>query len=544
MNIDGIFLRQIIQTMRKDLPFRINRITQPDQYSLFINGYSQTARKLLISIDPRQNSVHWTKHNPNENLHASPKLMLFRKHLENGWIEDIKQIGTDRTFYFAIQNRNDLGELVNYKLFVELLGRFTNIILCDETMHILEAFRHQSDFESSNRIVLPGQKYELPGDDQKKQIENLTLDRLHPHFYEDFEGVSPLLSKEIIFRVKQGESIEDILKALKESETLFYYPSGQAHVIALTHLLEEPILKVPLIEGLDEIYEKENQLHQISLRKKRIQNQMRRDIKREKKRLTRLQEDLEKAENADIYRQYGDLLYTYMTDLKSGHQEIELLDFEGNKQTIPLKVHLSGKGNAKDYYKRYQKAKRSLDHLDREIKKSKDRLNYFETILSQSEWADLESLDEMIDELEEAHILKKQKRPIAKKHKKAPSYLEIKMDQYRIFIGRNNKQNEYVSFKIAKKEDLWFHVANAPGSHVVLKTDEDITDEMIQNAAMLAAHFSKKRLSHKVEVHYLKAKNLEKIKGASAGMVKMKDHHSIIVEIDEKHIQFLLKNML
>ena len=140
MNIDGIFLRQIIQTMRKDLPFRINRITQPDQYSLFINGYSQTARKLLISIDPRQNSVHWTKHNPNENLHASPKLMLFRKHLENGWIEDIKQIGTDRTFYFAIQNRNDLGELVNYKLFVELLGRFTNIILCDETMHILEAF--------------------------------------------------------------------------------------------------------------------------------------------------------------------------------------------------------------------------------------------------------------------------------------------------------------------------------------------------------------------------------------------------------------------
>lgn len=526
MPMDGIVLHHIVKEMKKGLPFKINRITQPSKHEFVFNGFNGQSTQLLISTHPNTARMQWTKHRAEMNIQATHLVSLFRKHLEGGNLIDIRQDGFDRILEIVIENRDDLGVMQTYYLYLELLGRFANLILTDKQQQIFDCVIRQNDFESNARVLLPGVTYQRPERTKRKSPYDLELLDVSETMFREIEGFSPALSKAFSLALEKGADFTACKEALLHSEQLYIYEED-FHVVALPQFYTDAKI-LPLMEGLDYYFEQRSINQRIEGYTDAINRQVRKELKREKRRLRNLNRDLELAHNAESLKLSGELLYTYGQDLKAGHEKVTLQDFEGNPVEIELKVKLNGVQNAQDYFKRYQKAKRSLHHLEREIKKAELNIDYFNTILVQIKHASLKDALEIREELIEAKILKKQKvNP--RKRKKEVNHRVLNLENAQILIGKNNTQNDYITFKLAHKKDLWFHVAHAPGSHVVLKTTE-VNDELIEIAASLAAYFSGNKNSENIDVNYTEVKNLKKIPGAPKGMVAMDSFKTVTVK--------------
>lgn len=533
MALDGIVLHQTIEKLNAFAPMKINRIQQASDYEFMFQTFAKGRKDLLISLHPNFARIHFTNHRSSSNLGPTHFVTLFRKHLEGGIIHNITQRGFDRVITLEIEHRDEMGVMSTYFIHLEFLGRYTNLILTDSTNVIIESFKRISDFENQDRVILPNVEYEVPNQQNKASFLEIGNANPNDSFMKNYEGISPLLDKEIYYRYQtEDQSLDSIKKEILSSKSLFVYEKD-FHIIELKHL-KSKFKRFDLMDGFDAYFQQRQEQDRILSHTQNMTKILRRELKKNKRKINKLSLEYEKALEVDYLKDFGDLLMTYAAQNPAGNKEISLTDFEGNTQTIPLDPRKNAIENAQDYYKRYRKRKNSRSHLQEQIEISKNDNKYYETLLQQIDQANLEDAFEIEEELIEYGLIqkKKDKHP-QKKKKKKRNYRKIQFDEdCTIYIGKNNIQNETVSFKVANKEDYWFHAANAQGAHVVVKTSE-LTEKRLRISAQFAAYFSKNRYGSSVEVHYTLAKHVEKIPKAPKGMVKIKNHKSIFIDPDE-----------
>lgn len=528
MPIDGILLNRIVKNIQNEGPLKINRITQPSQTDFVFNTFGQKRQRLLISTHALYSRIQFTSTKNQPSIELTHFLSVLRKYLEGSIMQDIVQRNNDRIVTLIFSYRDEMGVIQEIHLVIELMGRNANLILMHESGKIIDALRRTGNFMNTARAVVPGAIYEYPDALDKISIEYLSVDDKNISIRQKYEGISPILEKEITFRLDHQEP-QAIIDELLTSDTLYIY-NNDYHILPLTHLNKEATIH-PLMDGMDLFFHDIETEERLNFYTKDAMKVVKRELKRANSKLPKLFDDLDRALNADYLREHGELLLSFHTQAPSGLKEITLKDFEGNVVTIPLEEKLNGIANANDYFKRYKKAKTSLRYLEKQIEITQDRVDYFTSLKNHLEMADIEDALEIKEELVEAKLLKTKAKP-SKKTKK-PNYMIIEVDKDNtIFIGKNNLQNDTVTFKLAKKEDLWFHAAKTFGAHVVLKSNHEPKKELLELCAMFAAYFSNHRSDVNVEVYYTKIKNIKKIPGKQPGMVRMSTQESIYITPD------------
>ncbi len=308
----------------------------------------------------------------------------------------------------------------------------------------------------------------------------------------------------------------------------------------MTHL-ETPAHALPLLEGLDAFYANQEQQDRIAQHTGGLLKVINREIKRYTAKLPRLKEALEQALDIEKWQTYGDLLYAYGLDLPSGHSFLEVSDFSGQPLTIPLDQRYGGKENARRYYVKYHKGKTGQHYIREQIELTEQELQYFEGLRSQCEQADIEDAKEIAEELASRKLFRTAKKPLKSKQKKRPNYLILNYDENtQVLIGKNNVQNDTLTFKVAHKTDYWFHAADTFGAHVILKSAV-LNEALIRFCANCAAYYSSSRYSSSVPVHYTQAKNIKKIPQKQLGFVSIKEYKTIYIDPDFSTIEPYLR---
>lgn len=543
MALDGIILFKLNQQLQSLKNGKINKIYQLSKTELvFYLRQPQTNLVLLISTHAVANRIQLTTQK--YDLPAQPNnfVMLLRKHLENGLITELKQVNYDRYLIITIKNRNTLGEEVTYYLAVELMGKYANVILMDEDQKILDALTRIPPYQNTQRIIQPGAKYSTP--EPQSKLDPFLAVSYDPtlSFTTQFAGFSPLLSQEFTYRLTNNQSFETIMQAVIASEQLFIYPIKQGyeyHVIPLTHLKQTPVAVLPLMQGLEFLYQKQetkNQIQEVTVDLSRI---IKRELKKAENKIPKLLASLAEAKTAEKYKNYGDLLLTYAADLPTGLAVIELLDFEQKPINIPLDLKRNGIANANQYFKRYHKAKNALHHLKEQLSIAKQDLAYFQALSYQLAEASLLDAQEIRQELVNYGYLKPLKKNIHYKKGRLNYQVIPFNDTINFYLGKNNLQNDYLTFDWAKKHYYWFHVHDMSGTHLIVNTAE-LTEELIRTAAMLAAYFSQARASSSIAVDYTQVKHLKKIPNARLGLVRLTTYKTIYIDIDQAKVTQLI----
>lgn len=538
MALDGVMMSRIINLMNADAPLKINRITQPSNHEFLIQCFAGKKKNLYISTHPVFARIQWTQHKPSTNLDQTHLLVLMRKYLEGGIITSIEQYGTDRVVTIHVEHRDDMGVIRPYRLIVELLGKYANVIIVDDAGAIIDALKRISPFENDQRAIVPGGIYDYPPQFEKQSIKALANYDSEDALLNQYSGISPLLEKELLYRMKT-EAVSEILEELETSNTLYVYPKD-FHIIQLKHL-NIPYEEHSIMEGLDAYFYDMQLNDRIKQHTGDLLKILKREVKRAKQKLPKLEHDYENASDSEMLRTYGDLLFAFANALPSGNNAVEVSDFEGNPITIPLDPRFGGKDNARRYFKRYQKAKTSLKYLEDQILQTESRIEYLEALILQTEQAGVEDAAEIQEELISQGIIHakrfKQKNGHSNKKKRKPNVSVIKYDDdTTIYVGKNNIQNDYVTFKLGRKDDMWFHAAYNFGAHVLIQTPE-LNEDKIRLCAHLSAYFSKSRYGSSVEVHYTQIRNIKKIPGGQMGLVSMSTHKSIYIDPDKSIIE-------
>lgn len=539
MAIDGILLKRLVETMNQEVPMKINRIIQPSDHEFIFQCFKGEKLNLLLSAHPNFARIQFTQDTNTTNLDQTHLLMLLRKHLDGGVITKIKQYGYDRVVEISVDHRDDMGVIKENKLILELMGKSCNLILVNDQNIIIDAHRRISSFESNARSIMSGSQYEKPTPFNKKPIDDFLSYDDSEGLMNQFDGISPVLEKAILFRIDEKESLESLQKELMESKSLYIY-KDDFHSFELKQK-GKPQKVLSLMEGLDVYYKELRAQDRIKSHTGDLLKLIKRELKRSKQKLPKLYDDYEKAEDSDYLREYGDLIFAFLPNQGSGHDEATLTNFEGEEVTIPLDIRYSAKDNALRYFKRYQKAKTSLKYLEEQINKTEQRIKYFETLKLQCEQANVEDAKEIYEELQSQGILT-QKKVRKKQHakKKKANYITINYDESTtIYIGKNNIQNDTITFKVSNKEDYWFHAANMAGAHVLLKT-KNMDETQQRLCCQLAAYFSAGRHSSSVEIHYTQIKNVKRLSGGPLGMVSISTQKSMFIDPDEDYIMSYL----
>ena len=448
-------------------------------------------------------------------------------------IKDIEQIDLDRIFKITFSCHNELGDYIEYILYVEVMGKHSNIILVGQNDKIIDCIKHISPSMNSERFLQPGALYQLPPMIKK-------LDPFTSEFVEDnqltkiYQGMSPILSKEILYRIDQDESFKEIMKEIENSQNLYITKVNDKeyfHVIELTHLQGETS-KYSLFDGLDthfnEIDQKERIKQQTSNLLKFIQNEYQKNTSKLKK----LKATLDDSHNSDDYRIKGDLLYASLHLIQKGMTHVVVDNYYDNtKLDITLDPKLDPKANAQKYYQKYQKAKNSINVLLEQIDLTEKEIEYFDSLITAMSQATYYDALEIKEELENEGYLKKKKQKNTIRKKKRPQFQQyLTKDGIEIDIGKNNLQNDYLTFKYAHRYDMWFHAKDMPGSHVIVKA-QDLDEYTIRLAAKIAAYYSKGKNSSSVPVNYTLVKTLKKPAGSKPGVFTR-----TYKKIDAKHL--------
>ncbi len=532
MAVDGLILNKYVEDLKSLLPFKINKINQISNNEILLQlRVNREKKQLIISTHSLYNRIHFTnKHYPNS-LNPTNFLTNLRKHLENGTVYDIKQGGKDRYLTMEIAHRDELKDKKLNRLFIELMGKYANIILVNEEDRIIDALKKIPPFENSKRTILPNAIYTYP-EPQTKKDPYTTFDIDNDiSLVQQFHGFSPLLAKEVNHRLRHN-NFESIMKEIMDSKSIYVTKINNTfeyHLIPLSHINIDYEQK-DLHLGLDEMFFELEEKARIKEVTNDIEKFVKRNLKQLQNKLPKLQSSLEEAFTADIYKEQADLIFTYYHDDITGLNEITIVDYNDDEHHIVLDPKLSVKRNAKKLYTKYQKGKKAIEHLNKQIKICEDEINYFKGLLEQLEYANYNDAKEIKLELIKNNYLrdtiqlKKKKNDEIKVH-------TIEFKNQTIIYGKNNLQNDLVTWKLARKNDTWFHTKDYHGSHVVVKND-NLDEETIRFCANLAAYYSKGRMSSSVPVDYCLVKNLKKIPGSKAGLVSMSTYKTIFIDPD------------
>ena len=572
MAFDGLVLKALINefnTKLKDL--RIDKIYQPekDEIVLSLRGYKENY-KLFISADSNYPRINLTK-NSYLNPDTPPLFcMLLRKHISSGKILSFVQSGTDRVLKIGISSYNELGDAVIKYLVVEIMGRHSNIILLNSDNTIIDCVKHIDFTVSSKRQLLPGLLYESAPEQNKKNFDEYNEDEIRDILYSDndinadnfmidnFIGISPIVSREIAYKgLNSSKEIllkDDLIKKatlynqIKESLSEFKNNNYSSNILYDSDNIPK-FFSVVKLEQYGELYKRVyfdspsemvdsfyNELHfsrKIKLRSQNLTKLINNHIEKIKKKIDIHNDIILNKDKYDEYKLKGELLSANIYMLKGGEKKVNLYNYYSNEDiTIELDEKISPSKNIERYYKLYKKGQKAIETALEQIEKSKNELEYLENELLFLEKAQSQKdIDDIKDELsKEGYIESNKKNTVKrKKQEKFDIMTFTTEDGFEIYVGKNSKQNEHITFKLSKGNDLWFHVKNYPGSHVLLKYKGiDFSDYAVLKAAEYAGYFSKDS-NDKITIDYTPIKFVKKIPGGKPGMVTYTNYKTIIV---------------
>ncbi|QPA31995.1 Rqc2 family fibronectin-binding protein [Thermaerobacillus caldiproteolyticus] len=561
MSFDGVFTYAMTKELKEALEGgRITKIHQPFKHELVlqIRSHGQN-HKLLLSAHPSYARVHLTKETYDNPAEPPMFCMLLRKHLEGSIIESIHQVDFDRIIIIEAKGRNEIGDVHTKQLIIEIMGRHSNVILVEkETNTIIDSMKHLSPAVNRYRTVLPGHPYVAPPTHGKinplEATEEMIIKKLDFHagklaeqLVATFAGISPLLAKEAVFRagLANRTTLPKSFVALMEDVRMnrfapCIYTNHEKewfYVLPLTHIKGETKRFGTLSDMLDRFYFGKAERDRVKQQAHDLERFVINEKAKNEKKLNKLEQTLQEAKNAEQYRLYGELLTANLYAMKRGLQEIEVINYydeQGRTITIPLDPQKSPSDNAQHYFQKYQKAKNSLHIVQEQIERTKQEIDYFATLLQQLESAAPKDIEEIREELIEQGYLRARPTKHMKKQKQRKIELEryVSSDGTEILVGKNNKQNDYLTTKLAHKDDIWLHTKDIPGSHVVIRS-KNPSEQTIIEAAHLAAYFSKARQSSSVPVDYTRIRYVKKPSGAKPGYVIYENQQTIYVTPDE-----------
>lgn len=565
MSFDGLVTRAIVNELHELLVNgRILKVYQPFETDLllFIRAHKKNYQ-LYISASANFSRIHITN-----NRYPNPKqppmfCMLMRKHIEGSIIKKIKQIELDRIIHIELEAKNEIGDIVSKTLVVEIMGRHSNIILLDnQTNKIIDSIKHLPPSMNSFRTVLPGKEYVSPPSQNKLNPLNANKEtilkkidfnqgKIHEQLVQHFAGLSPIISKEIIHRagLANKETLPhaflNIMEMIRNEEYTFEIVHSKREtfsIISITHILGERTTYSSINEMLDRFYFGKAERDRIRQQAHDLEKFLVNELNKNQRKLKKLEKTLKESEKAQKYQLYGELLTAHMHQLKRGLSKIELENYynPGEKITIELDPTKTPSENAQAYFHKYTKAKNAVNIVKQQIDETMENIAYYELLLTQMEKATLEDVSGIREELEEQGILKrKHKRRIDKKKTDMPKPETYKSSEgVPILVGKNNKQNEYLTLKLANKYDTWLHAKDIPGSHVVIRS-EQFGETTLLEAATIAAYFSKAKQSSNVAIDYTKVRYVKKPNGAKPGFVIYTNQKTLYVTPDEEMVRKL-----
>ncbi|WP_286231444.1 Rqc2 family fibronectin-binding protein [Neobacillus mesonae] len=570
MSFDGLFTKAMVLELSRLLKGgRINKVHQPYKNEVILTVRAGgNNHKLLLSAHPSYARVQLTTEaydNPSE-----PPMfcMLLRKHIEGHILEEVYQIENDRIIIFEIKGRNEIGDLSYKQLIIEIMGKHSNIIVVDKTRNlILDSIKHISFAVNSHRAILPGQAYVFPPEQHKQNpfmadeedvLRSLDFNagKLDRQLVQHFAGVSPLFAKEVIYtsglanRTTVPKQFVALMKKIEEDELQPAIMTAEAREVFYLFPLEhiKGVVKTfsSLSEMLDRFYFGKAERDRVKQQGHDIERFISNEKEKNEKKIEKLEATLKDAEQADTFQRYGELLTANLYAVKKGMKEIEVLNYydeAGGTIKIPLDPRKSPSENAQKYFSKYQKAKNAILIVNEQIVHAKDEAAYFDNLLQQVQSASPKDLQEIREELAEGGYIRDRQKRGGKKVQNAKPLLDLfqSSDHTEILVGKNNKQNDYLTNKLAARDEIWLHSKDIPGSHVVIRSKEP-SEQTIKEAAMLAAYFSKARNSSSVPVDYTKVRYVKKPSGAKPGFVIYDHQQTVYVTPDEELVLNLKKS--
>ncbi|MEW9106378.1 NFACT family protein [Paenibacillus sp.] len=597
MSLDGIVTRALVDELQQTIGARIHKLYQPTEHDLILHiRTGGKNRKLLLSANPTYPRVHFTEHSYMNPPEPPMFCMLMRKHCEGGVIEKIEQIGRERILHITVRSRDELGDESQKKIIIELTGRHSNIIIVDPASStIIDGIHHVTPAISSFRIIMPGFAYTAPPEQHKLDplsvepsvFESLFLEHIEASpeqiidfkflskwLVQHFSGVSPRLADEIVWRTGlftalDGQELteataeqeprtphtvvlrlhEVFLQAMDDVSQQRYKPTllvdqrGKTYFSALeiTHINGETQSFDTMSECMEHFYGDKAERDMIKQRVGDLFRFLQQEHAKNTKKLDKLEETLQDAQDADRFRIMGELLFASLHMISRGDNEITLINYydeNGASITIPLDPLLAPSDNAQRYFKKYNKAKNSIAVVQEQMTAAREENRYFETLMQQLEDATVQDAQEMREELVGQGYLRDRGRKDKRKKKdsRPTVYCYTSSENIPIYVGKNNLQNEYVTNRLGKPNDTWLHTKDIPGSHVVIRS-EQFGDVTLEEAAQLAAYFSQAKHSSQVPVDYTLIRHVRKPNGAKPGFVIYERQKTLFITPDAKRIE-------
>ena len=577
MAFDGVTIANVVSELKKELiGGRLYKIAQPEADELLLTvktGDGQ--RRLFISAGASLPLIYLTETNKPSPITAPNFCMLLRKHLQNGRITEISQPGLERIIHIGIEHLDEMGDLCHKTLIIEIMGKHSNIIFCNEEHMIIDSIKHVSAAVSSVREVLPGKPYFVAQTQDKldalhtdaRSFQQTLASKPQPLFkalYGSFTGISPILAQELCYRAGlDGElptaalTDPDYAALYREFDCMISDIQAEAFAPTVAYTGNQPAefaaFPLTIYAGWDHLrhfatmsallesyYAEKNALTRIRQKsadlRRIVQTALERNVKKYDLQLKQMQD----TEKRETYRIYGELLNTYGYDAQPGDKAIEVINYyTGEPLTIPLDPTLSATENAKKYFDKYGKMKRTFEALADLTRQVKDEIDHLESISTALDIAlQEEDLVEIKEELTESGYIRRKGGTKKVKVTSKPFHY-ISSDGFHMYVGKNNFQNDELTFKFATGGDWWFHAKGIPGSHVVVKTNgaEELPDRTFEEAGRLAAYYSKGREQEKVEIDYIQKKHVKKPSGAKPGFVVYYTNYSLMIDSDISGIE-------
>lgn len=571
MALDGIVMANLAAEMNDRLEGgKIAKIAQPEKDELLFTVKNQkNTWRLLISASASLPLIYFTEANKQSPMTAPNFCMLLRKHIGNGRIIRVTQPGLERMLCMEVEHFDELGDKRTKKLIVEIMGKHSNIIFCNEEGLILDSIKHISAQVSSVREVLPGRTYFIPQTMEKKDPLTITQEEfidvightaapIQKALYMKLTGLSPIMGHELCHLASvdgdrsANEMTELELIHLYHMFSLLMEDIKQGRFTPnIIYRKEEPVefsaLPLTCYEGegyasqcfdsisslLETYYASKNTITRIRQKSVDLRKIVQTALERNYKKYDLQAKQLKDTEKRDKYKIYGELINTYGYELKFGEKELICLNYYTNEEiAIPLDDQLSAKENAQKYFDKYNKLKRTFEAVTEQIQETKREIDHLESVSAALDIALMEEdLVQIKEELMEYGYIKHRRSGEKKPKITSKPFHYLSSEGFHIYVGKNNYQNEELTFKVAGNSDWWFHAKGIPGSHVIVKAEgKELPDRVFEEAGALAAYYSKGRENDKVEVDYIQKKQIKKVAGAAPGFVIYHTNYSMVAE--------------
>ena len=579
MALDGIVIANMVKELNESiLGGKINKIAQPENDELLITiKNNKTQYRLLISAGASLPLIYFTQKNKPGPLTAPNFCMPLRKYIGSGKFTKIWQPGLERIIHFEIEHLNEMGDLCRKDLIVEIMGKHSNIIFCDDKGMIIDSIKHVSAQMSSIREVLPGRNYFIPATSEKydpliiseRDFKASVCTRPMPlakALYMTLTGISPLIAEEICHRSSLESS--QSANSLSESEQTHLYHifsmlmdnvrtghfspliiyNGKEPVefssVPLTQYQDFTSLEYTAVSDvLETYYAAKNAITRIRQRSADIRRIVQTALERDYKKYDLQLRQLKDTEKREKYKVYGELINAYGYGLEPGTKKLDALNYYTNEMiSIPLDPTMTPQENARKNFDRYNKLKRTCEALQKLTVETKEAIEHLESIRTALDIAlSEEDLVQIKEELTQYGYIRRKHAGKKVKITSRPLHF-LSGDGYHIYVGKNNFQNEELTFKFASGNDWWFHAKGAPGSHVIVKNPDggEMPDRTYEEAARLAAHYSANSEAEKTEIDYVQKKHVKKVNGKLPGFVIYHTNYSMLIDSDISEIEQII----